>query len=214
MRDYWITINKESKDYFYNKEYHRLPELAKMFKNAKAKKILDMGSGYGRNFVYLAKRGFDVYGFDNSKMAIGTLKARLKKENLRGHLKKHDFNNRFPYPDGFFDAALSIAVLHHSTYEKVRRAAAELSRVVKKGGIVFISAPEEKSEAMRFKRIGYRTYLPLDGREKGVVHFYFTKPVIRRFFRDFKLKIKLAREPARGYKGKLSMRWDILGVKI
>jgi SAM-dependent methyltransferase len=38
--------------------------VAEAFKNSRAKKILDLGCGTGRHLVYLAKKGFSLYGFD------------------------------------------------------------------------------------------------------------------------------------------------------
>ena len=49
----------------------------------KAVKILDFGCGGGSHTWYLAREGFDTYGFDGSKSAVNKVEARLKKKNYR-----------------------------------------------------------------------------------------------------------------------------------
>jgi SAM-dependent methyltransferase len=46
-----------------------------------------------------------------------------------------------PYPDGSFDRALCLDVLEHLTFDDQPRALAELYRVLKSGGELFVSVP-------------------------------------------------------------------------
>ena len=46
-----------------------------------------------------------------------------------------------PFPDATFDRALCLDVLEHLTYEEQPRALAELHRVVRPGGELFVSVP-------------------------------------------------------------------------
>ena len=46
-----------------------------------------------------------------------------------------------PFPDGAFDCALCLDVLEHLTFEEQPRALAELHRVVRPGGELFVSVP-------------------------------------------------------------------------
>jgi SAM-dependent methyltransferase len=46
-----------------------------------------------------------------------------------------------PYPDGSFDRALCLDVLEHLTFEEQPRALAELHRILKPGGELFVSIP-------------------------------------------------------------------------
>ena len=46
-----------------------------------------------------------------------------------------------PFPDGSFERALCLDVLEHLTYEEQPRALAELHRVVRPGGELFVSVP-------------------------------------------------------------------------
>ena len=46
-----------------------------------------------------------------------------------------------PFPDGMFDCALCLDVLEHLTFEEQPQALAELHRVVRPGGELFVSVP-------------------------------------------------------------------------
>jgi hypothetical protein len=51
-----------------------------------------------------------------------------------------------------------------------------------------------KIKEVRYKIIGPRMYTPIEGGEKGLIHFCFTKKLIRKEFKNFKIfKIRAAR---------------------
>ncbi len=213
MRDYWSIINQKDRAYFRGKPYDAIPGLVELFKSKKANKILDIGPGFGRNFIYLAKKGFDVYGFDSSKLAVKELREKIKKEKLNGHIILHDMNKKFPYRSNFFDAVLSISVMHHSKYENIKKIIAEIERVLKKNGMLFVSAPIRPHKREKAKKIGYRTYVYLEGKETGVPHFFFNEQAARKLFKNFGLKIKLVNKHNQLDKRKTSNRLEILAVK-
>ena len=50
-----------------------------------------------------------------------------------------------------------------------------------------------KKKRLPFKQIAPRTYVPLEGDERGIEHFFFNKRILRKEFNDFKicsLKVK------------------------
>jgi len=90
-----------------------------------------------------------------------------------------------PFPDSFFDAVISIQVIHHARPMTIEKIVKEVARVLKKGGFVFITVPEEKSQAKKFVEIEPCTFIPLDGPEKGLPHYYFTPENFDEFFVGF-----------------------------
>jgi len=52
----------------------------------KSVKILDFGIGGGAHTWYLAREGFDTYGFDGSPSAVKRVQARLARENLAANI--------------------------------------------------------------------------------------------------------------------------------
>ena len=183
----WEDIFKKNGKVF-TKTQKDMPRLVKIFKKNGFKRILDLGCGTGRHTIYFAKKGFDVYGFDSSKTGVNYTKRWLKKEKLKANVIVHDVTKRFPYPDDFFDAIISIKVIHHNKLEKVRKTIKEIKRILKKDGIIFITVPISRNQGKNYKTIAPNTYVPLDGKEKGLVHYLFTKKKVYEEFKDFRIK--------------------------
>ena len=68
----------QTKGKVFTKPQKDIPRLVKLFKELKVKNILDLGCGSGRHLVYLAKHGFNVYGFDVSEHGIRIAKDWIK----------------------------------------------------------------------------------------------------------------------------------------
>lgn len=206
----WDKVFKE-KGRIFVKPQRDIPKVAKIFKKRKIRKVLDLGCGPGRHLIYLAKRGFDVYGIDIAKEGIKIAKDWLKKEELKTHLKVGDFYKKLPYRNNFFDAIISIKALHHGKIEDIRKLIKEMKRILKTKGLIFITAhkkapkkkiPKERLYGIKF--IAPRTYIILGGPEKGMPHYTFNKKILRKEFKDFKF-LKLWIEPGGDYRllGKL-----------
>ncbi|MCL5239096.1 MAG: class I SAM-dependent methyltransferase [Candidatus Marsarchaeota archaeon] len=183
----WDEVYKKKGKYFL-KPQKDMPKLVGLFRRKHVKKVLDIGCGTGRHLIYLARNGFDVYGFDPSPTGIKIVRQWLRKEHLKAHARIYDMNNRFPYKTNFFDAEISTQVLHHNYPKRIRKVIKEVERVLKKNGILFFTVPKGKTQGHHFKRVDFRTYLPLDGDEKGLPHFYFNEPLIKKFFKGFNIK--------------------------
>jgi cyclopropane fatty-acyl-phospholipid synthase-like methyltransferase len=183
----WEVIFKERGKVF-TKTQKDIPRIAKIFKKKAFKRILDLGCGTGRHTIYFAKKGFDVYGFDASITGVNYTKRWLKREKLNTNVIAHDMAKRFPYPDNFFDAVISIQVIHHNKLNKVRKTIKEIRRVLRTNGMIFISVPISRNQDRKSKIIAPNTFVPLDGKEKGLIHYQFTKKKIYEEFRGFKIK--------------------------
>lgn len=190
-----------------------MPVLEKIFRKNGVSRILDTGCGIGRHTVYFAEKGFKVYGFDFSPYAVKCAGEKLKEKNLRADLKIKDICQKLSYKDNFFDALLSIRVFHHNDFKTIKKIIKEFSRVLKRGGFVYIQVPPRQlmlKYAMFDKRKGEGgikteegTYIPSYGPEKGVPHHSFTKAELKDLFSDFKIK-------------KIGLRdgqYNLLGVK-
>ena len=88
-------------------------------------RVLDAGCGEGVLVDEYAGR-LDMVGLD----------ANYSSERVR-----HGSVTAMPFADRSFDRALCLDVLEHLTYEDQPRALAELARVLKPGGTLFVSVP-------------------------------------------------------------------------
>jgi len=97
-------------------------------------KVLNAGCGFGGDSVYLAERGFEVWGTDVYEWIL-----RRTGRNSRGpgiSLSLQGIENMRQFPENMFDAACSCNVLHQ--VPNLQKAASELSRVIKPDGVAYI----------------------------------------------------------------------------
>ncbi|MEM4461132.1 MAG: class I SAM-dependent methyltransferase, partial [Nanopusillaceae archaeon] len=173
-----------------------IPWLAKKWKKDGLEKILDLGCGSGRHLVYLAKKGFKVYGIDISIHGLKIAREWLKKEGLKAKLKVGDIYKKLPYESDFFDAIICIRTLNHGKIEWIRKAIKEMHRILKSNGYIFVTVHKHKAKKdipkdklYGIKWIAPRTYIILGGPEKGVPHYRFNKKIlIKEFNKYFKIE--------------------------
>lgn len=99
-------------------------------------RILDYGCGYGRSLRELDEAGFaNLYGIDYAAGMIG----RAAQENPFAHYARNS-GSEIPFKDGSFDAVLLVAVLTCvPDSDEQARLFSELHRVLKEGGILYVS---------------------------------------------------------------------------
>jgi len=186
----WEDIFSE-KGKVFTEPHPDMERIAKFFKEKGVRKILDIGSGTGRHLIFFSKKGFEIYGFDASPKAISLAKEWLAEEKLNVELKLNRMEAKFPYDDNFFDAIISIQVIHHNKMRDILKTVSEVKRVLRKGGLIFITFPKLESrnnlEDWKLKEIESGTYIPQEGQEKGLPHHFFTIEEIYEVFSSFKL---------------------------
>lgn len=196
----WDKIYKK-KGMVSAKPYEDMGKTIRIFKKKKVKRVLDLGCGTGRHVVLLARHGFLVHGFDISETGIRLTKEWLKEEKLRAGFKIGSMYKKLPYSDNYFDAIISTNAIHHATIENIRKAIKEVERILKPNGLIFMTFRKRKfrksypqgtiiekygKQKVNYRITGKRTYVPIDGREKGLIHYLFNKAGIRKEFRNFK----------------------------
>ena len=196
----WDKIFKKNGKVF-TKIHEDLPRIAKIFKEQKVKRVLDLGSGSGRHLVYLAKHGFASYGFDISEEGIEITKEWLKAEGLAADLKVGSFYDKLPYPDNFFDAVISTSAIHHAKITSIRKAIYEIERVLRPNGLIFLVVRRRRfrnwtknrvvekygKQKVNYRVIADRTYVPTEGGEKDLPHYLFNRALLRQELRNFKI---------------------------
>ena len=109
--------------------------------------VLDVGCGFGNNLVYFLDRDCVGFGIDVTNDMVSLARENLKRLGYGDVKIEKGSNESIPFPDGRFDILVSVNTLHYSQgIVGINKALAEFSRVVTKGGKVFImtSGPRHK----------------------------------------------------------------------
>lgn len=184
MENVWEEIYRKG-DFPALKPHPEIDVIADLFKREKVKRILDLGSGAGRHVIYFAERGYDVYGLDLSPTALEYTIKSLGEKGLTAHVTLHDMVT-LPYDDAYFDAVISVKVIHHNRIGDIKKTIQEISRVLRAGGLIWITVPMSRNEpSATQKEIEPGTFMPSDGRERGLLHHYFKKEELLSTFEGF-----------------------------
>ena len=111
---------------------------AKIFKENKVKRILELGCGQGRDSLFFAKSGFTIEALDYSSSAVNDIINKSKEYKIDNFLKANTFDLRkkLPYEDETFDGCFSHMLYCMAfTIDEIEKLNNEINRVLKKGGI-------------------------------------------------------------------------------
>jgi protein-S-isoprenylcysteine O-methyltransferase Ste14 len=84
-----------------------------------------------------------------------------------------------------------VQVIHHADIATIRQIIQEITRVLKPGGLLFVTVPRLDEGGPHawwgtdFEQVEPHTFLPLDGPERGLLHHYFTPEELHRVFGGF-----------------------------
>ncbi|MEV6928995.1 class I SAM-dependent methyltransferase [Dactylosporangium sp. NPDC051485] len=180
QREYWDTAGT-TKTFGYPIELGWLDQVPR------DAPVLDYGCGYGRLTAELTGQGFTaVEGVDVSPALVG--RARDEHPGLRFAVL--DDPPRLPHPDGSFAAALLFAVLTCVPGDDAQRGlVAELSRVLRPGGLLYVSdlpLQDDERNRERYERFAGRhgTYGVFET-DDGAVLRHHTGEWLRTLFEGF-----------------------------
>lgn len=164
-------------------------ELTTFFKGNNVQNVLDLACGTGQYLIHLLKKGFSVQGLDISEEAINIVRNLMEAQNFNAKLFVGSMFERFPHEDDYFDALICIRALNHGTIEQIRACIKEIERVLKPEGLIFMTVRKKGSKRKRlpFRELSRRTYIPLEGAEKGIIHYLFNRKILRTEFRHFQI---------------------------
>lgn len=102
------------------------------------KVVLDIGCGSGHGSNTLSKKFKTVHGVDISQDAIDYAKSNWQQPNI---IFQTGDSLNIPFPDNTFDVVVAFEVFEHLT--DWNRFLAEIKRVLKSDGLVYISTPNK-----------------------------------------------------------------------
>jgi len=87
---------------------------------------------------------------------------------------------------------MAIRVIHHAKLATIATIANEIHRITRKGGYLYLQVPTEQKgrrlveeDKQKCERLEERTFLPLEGEERGVAHHYFTSEELISLFKNY-----------------------------
>lgn len=124
--------------------------------------VLDSGCGNGKNMF---REDCEFIGVDMSQSMVDIVKSKGKNA-IVGDTRD------LPFRDNYFDACISIAVIHHIKDRSDRiKAINEMIRVTKSGGKIFIQVWEDMiNKTDKFEKIGNSDYLVKWDNRDGIIH--------------------------------------------
>ncbi len=143
---------------------------AERLRQADGRRVLDLGCGIGRHTVAMARAGLAVTAADVSPSGVATCAAWLAREGLSATTVRHEMAT-LPFPDRFFDGLVSYNVIYHATVAGMRRILAEIRRVLRPDGRLYVTIIARDDS----KVAGYRTDLET-GRCQEIEPFTFIYP--------------------------------------
>ncbi|HAJ56598.1 MAG TPA: hypothetical protein DCL35_02385 [Candidatus Omnitrophica bacterium] len=132
-KEFDIMFADEKTHWWYRARFRLVDHyLNVFFPRSKNVKMLDMASACGANFEHYSGYG-TIIGLDIAQEAIDFCRSKGVEKIVRGDA------HSLPFSSGVFDGVFALDALEH--FKDDGRVLQELSRVMKKNGLIFITAP-------------------------------------------------------------------------
>jgi 2-polyprenyl-3-methyl-5-hydroxy-6-metoxy-1,4-benzoquinol methylase len=138
--------------------------------------LLDLGCNWGRWTIAAARAGWRATGVDLAKKSVGAARRVAEQLGVDAEYVVGDARE-LPFGDGAFDAVFSYSVLQHLAKEDVPTVVAEIRRVLRPGGLVWVEMPNARG-ALNLLRQARRGFSAGTGQDVR----YWTLPELRRTF--------------------------------
>jgi len=189
----------------------------KIIKNKKSN-FLELGSGYGGNFLFFLQKKLNYYGLEASNEAIKLIKKRFPK--LKKKIIWNDFTKTIPFKINF-DVIFDRASVTHNDEKAIKKAINLSHKKLKKGGYYIAvdwfstKHPDFLKGKQSEDKYTKTSYSLGQFYKAGKVHF-FDKQQIKKIFRKFKiihLEEKIIIDFKTSKKCKFSS-WNVVAKKI
>lgn len=157
-----------------------------VFNDKNYNKILDLGCGTGRNSLYFAQHGFEVFAADISEKSLETLKNKINRKDL-SNVNIYNFGfEDILFENDFFDVVVCTSVLHHARFEDIERGIKEIYRVIKpKGCLIFDMLSKEDSSFGLGEMVEENTFVGSREGEEGIPHHYTDIEELKKLLEKF-----------------------------
>ena len=133
VSDFSVESLKKFDDYFF--DFYPYADDYIEISDAKNKKVLEIGLGYGSLSQKLVEAGAIYHGLDIAHGPVNLVNERIKLMGATGHATQGSILE-CPYEDEYFDRIIAIGCFHHTG--DTQKALDEAFRVLKPGGTAHI----------------------------------------------------------------------------
>lgn len=161
-------------------------------KKLKGNRILDLGCGEGKDSIFFAKNGYEVFSLDCSEKAIKSLEENVVRNNVQElvHPLLYDISKNLKFEDEIFDIVFAHLSLHYFDDKITNKIFAEIRRVLKVGGFLFVRVKSTEDPLY-----GKGKKIDEDMFELGHIRHFFSKDYLINKAKGFKiLSIKQTKE--------------------
>jgi SAM-dependent methyltransferase len=145
MNNIWNKVYSNDSSFFGDEPSKFALICYKEFVKHKVQKVMELGCGQGRDSLFFALKGLEVYAIDSSKVAIENLRIKAKGLNLDIKLKNIDVVKGLPFLNKHFDAVYSHMFYNMGfTDDELKFLFNESNRVLKNKGLLSFSVRSDK----------------------------------------------------------------------
>jgi len=138
QHSHWEKTFSENPEMFGTEPSDPARKAAEIFKKGGLTRILELGSGQGRDTLFLARNGFQVYALDYSTKGLEAIVKKAQELGLQEYIKTkvHDVRNPLPFVDECFDGCFSHMLYCMAlTTAELQFLSGEIRRVLRPRGI-------------------------------------------------------------------------------
>lgn len=138
QQEHWQATFSQKPDMFGMTPSEPAAKAAEQFEREGKHKILELGSGQGRDTMFFASRGFQVMAADYTQTAVATITSKAQSAGLSNQISavRQDVRERLAFPDESFDACYSHMLFCMAlTTSELERLSREVWRVLRPGGL-------------------------------------------------------------------------------
>lgn len=138
QQTHWEKMYIKNAEMFGKEPSYPAQKAAEMFAKQDAKRILELGSGQGRDTLFFARHGFQVYALDYSEEGLDTIQKKADAIELSAPLTTvyHDVRQHLPFDDNFFEGCYSHMLYCMAlTTTELEFLSQEVRRVLKPEGL-------------------------------------------------------------------------------
>jgi SAM-dependent methyltransferase len=150
MSEVWNKVYKSDNTFFDEEPSNFALLCFNHMKTNNVKKVLELGSGHGRDTTLFASKGIEVEALDYSVTAIEILDKIAKEKRLPIKSRIFDVKKPLPFRDRHFDAVYSHMLLNmRFSLDELHFIFSEIKRVLKPNGLNFFSVRNHNDKSYR-----------------------------------------------------------------